>query len=111
MFFQEAVSITVKSRPQFDEALGTLEGGDEIVFTKLDRRFSNQRQCVNTLHDLQGQGIHVRKADGLINTRALGKFAPFVIGLLPRLGGIEKQMVLERTQESINHREETGGNL
>ncbi len=51
--FQETVSSADKARPQFEAALGTLEEGDEIVFTKLDRGFRNQRQCINTLHDLQ----------------------------------------------------------
>ena len=50
--FQETIN-TNKKRPQFEEALGTLEKGDEIVFTKLDRGFKNQRQCINTLYDLQ----------------------------------------------------------
>ena len=58
--FQETVSSADKERPQFEAALGTLEEGDEIVFTKLDRGFRNQRQCINTLHDLQEKGIHVR---------------------------------------------------
>ena len=109
--FQETVSTANKERPQFDAAIGTLEEGDEIVFTKLDRGFRNQRQCINTLHDLQGRGIHVRTTDGIINTRALGKFAPIVIGLLSGIGEVERQMVIERTQESIAHRRETGGNL
>ena len=109
--FQETVSSADKSRPQFEAALGTLEEGDEIVFTKLDRGFRNQRQCINTLYDLQERGVHVRTTDGMINTRALGKFAPIAIGLLSGIGEIDRQMVSERTQESINHRREIGGNL
>jgi len=109
--FQETVSSANKERPQFEAALEMLEEGDELCLTKLDRGFRNQRQCINTLHDLQEKGIHVRTLDGLINTRALGKFAPIVIGLLSGLGEVERQMVIERTQESINHRRETGGNL
>ena len=69
--FQETVLSADKARPQFEAALGTLEEGDEIVFTKLDRGFRNQRQCINTLHDLQERGIHVCTTDGMINTRAL----------------------------------------
>ena len=109
--FQETISSANKERPQFDAALETLEQGDEIVFTKLDRALRNQRQCINTLHDLQEKGIHVRTTDGMINSRALGKFALIVIGLLSGLGEVERQMVIDRTQESINHRRETGGNL
>jgi len=109
--FKETVSSASKDRPQFEAALEMLKEGDEIVFTKLDRGFRNQRQCINTLHDLQEKQIHVRTTDGMINTRALGKFAPIVIGLLSGLGEVERQMVIERTQESINHRREAGGNL
>tara|TARA_Y100001968_G_C19046046_1_gene566857 strand:+ start:241 stop:441 length:201 start_codon:yes stop_codon:yes gene_type:complete len=57
--FQETVSIADKARPQFDGSLGTLEEGDEIVFTKLDRGSSIQSLCINTLHDLQAKGINV----------------------------------------------------
>ena len=109
--FQETVSSANKERPQFEAALEMLEENDEIVFTKLDRGFRNQRQCINTLHELQEKGIHVKTTDGMIDTRALGKFARIVIGLLSGIGEVERQMVIERTQESINHRRETGGNL
>ena len=80
--YKETISNANKKRPQFEAALAMLKEGDEIVFTKLDRGFRNQRQCINTLHDLQERGIHVRTTDGMINTRALGKFAPIVISLL-----------------------------
>ena len=109
--FQETVSSSNKKRPQFEAALEMLEDGDELCLTKLDRGFCNQKKCINTLQDLQKRGIHVRTLDGLINTRALGKFGPIIIGLLSGLGEIERQMVIERTQESINQRRETGGNL
>ena len=109
--FHETVNIANKKRPQFEAALGTLEEGDEIVFTKLDRGFKNQRECINTLYELQEKGIHVRTIDGMINTRALGDFAPLLIGLLSGLGEVERKMIIERTQESINYRKETGGNV
>ena len=109
--FQETFNSANKKRPQFNAALETLEEGDEIVFTKLDRGFNNQRQCINTLNDLQEKGIHVRTTDGMINTRALGKFAPLLIRLLAGLGEVERQMIIEKSQQSINYRKETGGNL
>ena len=42
--FQETFNSANKKRPQFNAALENLEEGDEIVFTKLDRGFNNQRQ-------------------------------------------------------------------
>ena len=109
--FQETVSSASKERPQFERALGMLEEGDEIVFTKLDRGFRNQRQFINTLHYLQEKGIHLRTTDVMINTRALGNFAPIIIGLLSGIAEVERQMMIERAQDSINYRRETGGNL
>ncbi len=47
--FQETVSSADKARPQFEAALGTLEEGDEIVFTKLDRGFRKQRELMHCL--------------------------------------------------------------
>jgi len=47
----------------------------------------------------------------MINTRALEKFAPILIGLLTGIGEIERQMVIERTQEYINYRKEKGGKI
>ena len=109
--FQETISSAKKESTQLEAALEMLEEGDELCLTKLDRGFRKQSQCINTLYELQERGIHVRTLDGLINTRALGNLAPIVIGLLSGIGEVERQRVIERTQESINHRRETGGNL
>ena len=108
---QEAVGTNRKENPQLKRASEILKEGDEIVCTKLDHGFRNQRQCINTLQDLQKKGIHIRTTDGIINTRALGKFAPIVIGLLSGLYEVERRRIIEKTQESINYRKETGGNL
>ena len=95
--FQDVVSSSNKERPQLDAALSILRAGDKIVFTKSDRVFSNQRHYIDTLCNLQGKGIHVRKTDGTINTTILGKFAPIVIGLLSGLVGVDRQIAIERT--------------
>ena len=76
-----------------------------------DRLGRTQVQVVNHIHDLPQQGIHVRTLDGLINTRALGKFVPVLLGLLSGLAKVERSLTRKRTLESIQHRKETGGNL
>jgi|TARA_B100001173_G_scaffold226021_1_gene196051 DNA invertase Pin-like site-specific DNA recombinase len=111
--FQEQVSTRVKekARPQLQAALGSLESGDELVVTKLDRLGRTQVEVVSRLHDLQEQSIHVRTLDGLVNTKGLGKFAPVLIGLLSGLAEVERSLIQERTMESIQYRRATGGNL
>ena len=49
--------------------------------------------------------------DGLIDTSALGKLAPQVVGLLTGLSEVERSLIQERSRESVEHRRKTGGNL
>ena len=111
--FQEQVSTRVKEkeRPQLQAALASVEKGDELVVSKLDRLGRTQVEVVSRLHELQAQGIHVRTLDGLVNTKGLGKFAPVLIGLLSGLAEVERSLIQERTLESIQYRRDTGGNL
>ena len=111
--FAEKVSsrAPLERRPQLRACLETLREGDELVVSKLDRLGRSQVEVINRLHELQEAGVHVRTLDGLINTAALGKMAPLVIGLLTGLAEVERELIRERTQESIEHRRITGGDL
>ena len=113
LVFHERVSTRVKDteRHQLQAALAALRPGDELVVPKLDRLGRTQVEVIVRLHDLQEQGVHVRTLDGLINTRALGKMAPLVIGLLTGLAEVERELIRERVNESIEYRRTTGGDL
>lgn len=100
-----------RDREQLQAALSRLAVGDTLVVAKLDRLGRTQVEVINRLHDLQEAGIHVRTLDGLINTQALGKMAPLVVGLLTGLAEVERSLIQERTLESIAHRRATGGDL
>ena len=111
--FHEKVSSRTpeEKRVQLQACLAVLEDGDELVVAKLDRLGRTMKEVINRLDDLQSNGIHVRTLDGLLNTRALGKMGPLVIGLLTGLAEVEREMIRERTQESVEHRRKMGGNL
>ena len=111
--FHEKVSSRTpeEKRIQLQACLAVLEKGDELVVAKLDRLGRTMVEVINRLDDLQSKGIHVRTLDGLLNSKALGKMAPLVIGLLTGLAEVERSMIVERTQESVEHRRKTGGNL
>ena len=113
LVFEEKISSrkAEKDRPQLQAALTALRTGDELVITKLDRLGRSQVEVVNRLHELQAQGINVRTLDGLVNTSALRKFAPILIGLLSGLAEVERSLIQERTRESVEYRRATGGNL
>ena len=111
--FQEIVSTRTaeKDRAQLQAALNAVVGGDELVITALSRLGRTQREVINRLHDLQEKGIHVRTLDGLVNTKAMGKMAPVLIGLLTGLNEVEREMTRDRVMESIEHRKATGGSI
>lgn len=111
--FSEKVSSRTpeEKRIQLQACLATLEGGDELVVSKLDRLGRTMVEVINRLDDLQTKGIYVRTLDGLLNTRALGKMAPLVVGLLTGLSEVERSLIVERSRESIEHRRRTGGDL
>ena len=111
--FHERISTRVPDteREQLQAVLSRLTKGDVLVVSKLDRLGRTQVEVINRLHDLQSNGIHVRTLDGLINTEALGKFAPVVVGMLTGLAEVERELTRERTLESIAYRKATGGDL
>ncbi|MCP9823898.1 recombinase family protein [Synechococcus sp. EJ6-Ellesmere] len=98
-------------RAQLQAALAALQPGDELVVAKLDRLGRSQVEVINRLNDLQQAGVHVRTLDGLINTQALGKMAPLVVGLLTGLAEVERSLIRERTLESIAYRRSIGADI
>jgi DNA invertase Pin-like site-specific DNA recombinase len=113
LVFHERVSTrkTEAQRPQLQACLAELHPGDELLVVKLDRLGRTQREVIERQALLQEQGIHVRTLDGLVATRALGKMAPLVIGLLTGLAEVERSLIQERTVASVEHRRATGGDL
>ena len=111
--FEENVSTrkVEKDRPELMKCLASLRKGDTLKLTSLSRLGRTQREVINRLHELQAEEINVITLDGLINTEALGKFAPVLIGLLTGLNEVERELTQERTIASVEYRRKTGGNL
>ena len=111
--FEENVSTrkAEKDRPELMKCLASLRKGDVLKLTSLSRLGRTQREVINRLHELQAQEINVVTLDGLINTEALGKFAPVLIGLLTGLNEVERELTQERTIASVEYRRKTGGDL
>jgi len=111
--FEEIVSTrkAEKDRPELMKCLLSLRKGDTLKLTSLSRLGRTQREVINRLHELQAEGVNVITLDGLINTEALGKFVPVLIGLLTGLNAVERELTQERTIQSVEYRRKTGGNL
>ena len=112
VFFEKVSSTTtIDKRHQLRACLAVLRKGDLLCVAKLDRLGRSQVEVINRLNDLHKAGIHVKTLDGLIDTHALGKMAPLVVGLLTGLSEVERSLIQERSRESVEHRRKTGGKL
>ena len=111
--FSETISTrkTEKERPELMKCLSSLRKGDTLKISTLSRLGRTQREVINRLNDLQAEGINLVTLDGLVNTEALGKFAPILIGLLTGLNEVERDLIQERVNASVEHRRNTGGDL
>ena len=98
-------------RPQLQIALIAIDEGNELVVVKLNQLERNQVEAIARLHDLQKKGIYIRTPDGLINTRAIGKLTPVLLGLLSGLAEVEHSLAREKTLEHIQHRLKQEENL
>jgi DNA invertase Pin-like site-specific DNA recombinase len=87
-------------------SFGTSEGGHPCGV-----EVGQVGEVINRLNELQQQGIQVKTLDGLIDTSALGKLAPLVVGLLTGLSEVERSLIQERSRESVEYRRKNGGNL
>ena len=113
LIFSETVSTrkAEQERPELMKCLASLRKGDTLKISTLSRLGRTQREVINRLNDLQAEGINLVTLDGLVNTEALGKFAPILIGLLTGLNEVERDLIQERVNASVEHRRNTGGDL
>ena len=113
LIFSETISTrkAEKERPELMKCLASLRKGDTLKISTLSRIGRTQREVINRLNDLQAEGINLVTLDGLVNTEALGKFAPILIGLLTGLNEVERDLINERVNASVEFRRKTGGDL
>ena len=113
LIFSETISTrkAEQERPELMKCLASLRKGDTLKIATLSRSGRTQREVINRLNDLQAEGINLVTLDGLVNTEALGKFAPILIGLLTGLNEVERDLITERVNASVEFRRKTGGDL
>jgi DNA invertase Pin-like site-specific DNA recombinase len=110
LLFSEKVSgaAPLADRPQLRAALEVLQPGDVLVVSKLDRLGRSMEDCVSRVAELLDRDVHVRTLDGRVDTKALGKMAKLVVGILASAAEIERELILERTNEGRVRAMQTG---
>lgn len=100
--YQDQVSGRTDDRPGLGACIKALRDGDTLVVWKLDRLGRNLRHLVNTVQDLQSDGIGLRVLTGqgvaIDTTTPAGKL---VFGIFAALAEFERELISERTRAGI----------
>lgn len=95
--YKEKFTGTSTDRPQLKELIETLQDGDKLVVTKLDRLARNTKEGIDLVESLFAKGVKVHVLNvGLLEDTSMGRF--FLTTLLA-VAEMERNMIVERTQE------------
>ncbi|MCM3668015.1 recombinase family protein [Mesobacillus maritimus] len=97
VIYQEKFTGTTTHRPKLEEVISTLNEGDTLTVTKLDRLARNTKEGIEIIEGLFDKGVKVHVLNvGLLENTSMGRF--FLTTLLA-VAEMERNMIVERTQE------------
>ena len=97
--FTEKASGAQRDRPELQAALDYMRSGDTLVVWKLDRLARSLRQLVETVEDLEGQGIGFKSLTETIDTTTSG--GKLIFHIFAALAEFERSIIRERTQAGL----------
>lgn len=104
--FSDAFTGTKKHRPELDNLLQTIQSGDTLIVTKLDRIARSMTQGTELVSSLLEKGITVNVLNlGLMDNSPTGKL---IRGIFFAFAEFERDMIVERTSEGKEIARERG---
>lgn len=95
--YSEKFTGTKVERPQFQELLKSLENGDTLVVTKLDRFARSTSEALTIVKNFFDRGVKVHVLNmGLIENTATGRL---IFTIMSSFAEFERDLIVERTQE------------
>jgi DNA invertase Pin-like site-specific DNA recombinase len=95
--FSEKFTGTKADRPEFQSLLDTVQSGDTIVVTKLDRFARSAGDAISIVRNLFERDIKVHILNmGLIENTPTGRL---IFTIMSGFAEFERDMIVERTQE------------
>jgi DNA invertase Pin-like site-specific DNA recombinase len=96
--FAEKISGAKRDRPALERCLGSLEPGDTVFVTKLDRLARSTRDLLNTLATIGEAGASFKSlGDPWADTTT--PHGPLMLTVLGGLAEFERHLILSRTNE------------
>ena len=105
----ETVSSGRTDRAGLAQVLEQLQPGDTLVICKLDRLARSLKELLTIAADLEARGVHLQVLDQAIDTTT--PTGRLLFQLLGAVGEFERQLAIERTRASVEHRRAVGGSL
>lgn len=97
--YSDKVSGSKRDRPQLNELLGRLRGGDTLVIWKFDRLARSMHDLLEITDKLNEKGVQFKSITEDIDTNSpMGKFAFHLLGAL---GQFERELIKERINAGI----------
>lgn len=88
---------TKKHRPELDKLLNTIQPGDRLIVTKLDRIARSATQGIELIQSLLEKGITIHILNmGILDNTPTGRL---IRTILFAFAEFERDMIVERTQE------------
>jgi len=100
--WSDVLSGTRASRPQWDACLKSLNQGDQLVITKLDRAGRSLKHLMELSDQLDSRGIALKVIDQAIDTSTSAGRALFQ--MLGVFAEFERNLISERTKEALRGR-------
>ncbi len=91
-------SLEFEKRPEGAKLFDSLQSGDILIFSKLDRAFRNTRNALNTLHELKERGVSVHFIDlgGDVTNDGIGSV---IFTILSAFATFERERIATRIRE------------
>src|SRR4028119_1874085 len=105
--YTETASGAQRDRPELKAALDYAREGDTLVVWKLDRLARSIRQLIETVEDLERQGIGLRSLTEAIDTATPG--GRLVFHVFAALAEFERSVIRERTAAGLAAGRARGG--
>ena len=95
--FFEKITGTKSDRPEFQKLLQTVQVGDTLVVTKLDRFARSTQDALNTIKVLFEKGVRINVLNlGVIENTSTGRL---IFTIFSAFADFERDLIVERTQE------------
>jgi DNA invertase Pin-like site-specific DNA recombinase len=95
--YSEKVTGTKSDRPEFKNLLKTIQSGDTLVVTKLDRFARSTQDALNTIKFLFEKGVRINVLNlGIIENTSTGRL---IFTIFSAFADFERDLIVERTQE------------